>query len=188
MAQTKKSTSKSSKSRGNGARARSQSSSTTAASKRSNSKRGGSNGTRAKGTSTARKRTSTTRPRPQARSTAQRQTRADSIKGTAIHRTKGVGQAVVEAASRAKTPLIVGGTALVGAAAGAVARDRLASNRSKSPLKRLRGVSIPNPAAKLNPGKLDLDTVKSTAERITAYGQQASDVAAAVEKTRKKHK
>ena len=84
--------------------------------------------------------------------------------------------------------MIVGGTALVGAAAGAVVRDRLASNRSKSPFKRLRGVSIPNPAAKLNLGKLDLDTVKSTADRITAYGQQASDIAAAVEKTHKKHK
>jgi len=47
---------------------------------------------------------------------------------------------------------------------------------------------MPKPTAKLDLGKLDLDTVKSTADRVTAYGQQASDIAAAVEKTRKKNK
>jgi len=76
----------------------------------------------------------------------------------------------------------------MGAAAGAVINDRLATNRSKNPLKRIRGVSMPKPTAKLDLGKLDLDTVKSTADRVTAYGQQASDIAAAVEKTRKKNK
>jgi len=36
--------------------------------------------------------------------------------------------------------------------------------------------------------RADLDSVKSTAERVSAYSQQASDVAAALEKTRKKNK
>jgi hypothetical protein len=93
---------------------------------------------------------------------------------------------ISEAASKAKTPLIVGGTALVGAAAGAVVRDRLGKKRSKNPLNRLRGVSLRGPATKLN--DLDLDKVKSTAERVSAYGQQASDIATAVQKTRKKNK
>jgi hypothetical protein len=35
--------------------------------------------------------------------------------------------------------------------------------------------------------KIDLGTVKKAAERVSAYGQQASDIAAAVEKTRKKN-
>jgi hypothetical protein len=42
----------------------------------------------------------------------------------------------------------------------------------------MRGASMP---------KLDLDTVKLAADRVSAYGQQASDMAAAVEKTRKKN-
>ncbi len=71
----------------------------------------------------------------------------------------------------------------MGVAAGAVLHGRLAANRSKNPLKRLRGGSMPKP-----PTKLDLGAVKSAAERVSAYGQQASDIAAAVEKTRKKNK
>ena len=93
-----------------------------------------------------------------------------------------------EAASKAKTPLIVGGTALVGAAAGAVIKDRFGTKRSKNPLNRLRGVSLPRPTTKLNLSEVDLDKVKSTAERVSAYGQQASDIATAVQKTRKKNK
>ena len=180
MAQTTRSTTKSSRTR-EGARARSNGSSKRAASKRSSSKRSSSNGNRVQ-------RTSTARPRPQSQSTRQSRIRSESIKDTAIDKTKAAGHAVAEAASRAKTPLIAGGTALMGAAAGAVINDRLATNRSKNPLKRIRGVSMPKPTAKLDLGKLDLDTVKSTADRVTAYGQQASDIAAAVEKTRKKNK
>jgi hypothetical protein len=97
------------------------------------------------------------------------------------------GHTVAEAASKAKTPLIAGGTAVVGAAAGAVITDRLSAKRSKNPLKRLGGMSMPKPAAKLDPAKLDLETVKTFAERVSAYGQQASDIAAAAEKTRKKN-
>ena len=103
---------------------------------------------------------------------------------TAVDKTKSAGRAVAEAASKAKTPLIAGGTALAGAAAGAVLKDRLAGTRSKNPLKRLGGVSLPKPDL----GKLDLEQVKSAAERVSAYGQQASDIASAVEKTRKKNK
>jgi len=83
--------------------------------------------------------------------------------------------------------LIVGGTALVGAATGALIRDRVGAKRSNSPLKRLRGVSLPRPT-KMNLGAIDLDKIKSAAERVNAYSQQASDLVAAAEKTRKKHK
>lgn len=96
--------------------------------------------------------------------------------------------AISEAASKAKTPLIVGGTALAGAAAGAVVKDRLGTKRSRNPFSRLRGVSLPKPTAKLKLGELDLDKVKSAADRVSAYSQQASDIATAMEKTRKKNK
>jgi hypothetical protein len=182
MAQATKTTSGGSKSR-NGSRATN--SGKSAASKRprsrSSSKRSSTNGSRAKSTSTA-------RTRSQSRPTARSRNGAGSIKDTAIDRTKAAGHAVADAASKAKTPLIAGGTALVGAAAGAVVKDRLAAKRSNNPLKRLRGVSMPKPATKLDLSKLDLDRVQSAAERVSAYGQQASDIAAAVEKTRKKNK
>ena len=85
--------------------------------------------------------------------------------------------------SKAKTPLIVGGTAVAGVAAGAIARGRLGKRRSKNPLARLRALSVPKPSL----DKLDLETVKSAADRVTAYGKQASDMASALEKTQKKH-
>ncbi len=59
-----------------------------------------------------------------------------------------------------------------------------AGNSKKSPLKRLGGSK---PMAKLDLGKLDLDTVKTLATQMKVYGQQASDIADAVEKTRKKN-
>jgi hypothetical protein len=66
-----------------------------------------------------------------------------------------------------------------------VIKSRLgAGNSKKSPLKRLGGS---RPMAKLDLGKLDLDTVKTLATQMMAYGQQASDIADAVEKTRKKN-
>lgn len=193
MAQTTRSTSKSPKSRGNGTRAKSGSSSKSAASKSaatraSRSKRSSSNGKRTKPKSTAGKRTTTKRVRQASRSTARSRTGAESVTTTALDKTKAAGHAVAEAASKAKTPLIAGGTALAGAAAGAVLRDRLATKRSKNPLKRLRGVSMPRPASKMDLGKLDLNTVKSMADRVSAYGQRASDIAAAVEQTRNKRK
>ena len=110
---------------------------------------------------------------------------AGSIADTAIDKAKTSGRAVADAAAKAKTPLIAGATALVGAAGGAVIKSRLeAGNSKKGPLKRL-GDS--KQMAKLDLGKLDLDTVKTLATQMKVYGQQASDIADAVEKTRKKN-
>lgn len=179
MAQTTKSAKRS---RGTRSGPRAGSSSKSAASKRPSSKRSGSNGNGSRA-----KRTSTGRSRPRSRSTARGQTGAESIKNGAIDKTKAVGHTVGEAASRAKTPLIAGGTALVGVAAGAVLKGRLDNRGSRSPLGRLRGVSMPKSVRNADLTKIDLGTVKKAAERVSAYGQQASDIAAAVEKTRKKN-
>ena len=119
--------------------------------------------------------------KPTSRSNAASSNGSSSIPEMAVDRTKAAGNAVASAASKAKVPLIAGGTAIAGAAAGVVLKDRL--GRSQGPLKRLSNVSIPKSAK-----RLDLDTVKSAADRVSAYGQQASDVAAALEKTRKKNK
>ena len=64
----------------------------------------------------------------------------------------------------------------------------MGKKRSRNPLNRLRGVSLPKPTTKLNLSELDLDKVKRTGERVSAYGQQASDIATAMQKTRKKNK
>ena len=101
----------------------------------------------------------------------------------AADKAKGAGKTLGAAMSKAKTPLIVGGTAVAGVAAGAVARGRLTKRRSKNPLARLRALSLPKPSL----DRLDLETVKSAADRVTAYGKQASDMASALEKTQKKH-
>lgn len=149
--------------------------------KRSNStssSRRRSNGSRANGASASR-----SRSRAQSRSAQSRN--AGSIADTAIDKAKTSGRAVADAAAKAKTPLIAGATALVGAAGGAVIKSRLgAGNSKKSPLKRLGGSKQ---MAKLDLGKLDLDTVKTLATQMKVYGQQASDIADAVEKTRKKN-
>jgi hypothetical protein len=115
---------------------------------------------------------------------AQSKNGAGSVKDTAVGRTKAAGHAIADAASKAKTPLIAGGTALAGVAVGAVVKDRVDS--SKGPIKRLRSSSMASSAKNL--GKVDPGTVKSVADRVTTYGQRASDIAAAVEKTRKKNK
>lgn len=160
-------------------KSRSSSPSTRARRSNSNTRRASSNGSRATGTSTSR-----SRSRTQSRS-AQTRKGADSITDTAVDRAKTSGRAVADAASKARTPLIAAGTAIVGAAGGAVLKSRLgAGNGKKSPLKRLGGF---RPMAKLDLGKLDLDTVKTVATQMKAYGQQASDIADAVEKTRKKN-
>lgn len=203
MAATTKSTRKGSTSR-NGSRARSSGSSKSPTANRStsNAKRTSSNESSA-ATKTPSKRTGatakksaskrsgaskrTSRPRSQSKSTARSSSANGSIVDTALDRGKAAGHAVAEAASKARTPLIAGGTAIAGAAAGVLIKDRLAANHSRNPFARLRGVSIPNPVANLDLSKVDLDSVKSAAERVSAYGQQASDIAAAVEKTRKKN-
>jgi hypothetical protein len=174
MAQATKSRGKSSP--GNGSRATS-GSKKTAASKRS---RSGAKRTSSKRDSAQAKRSGASRPQARTQSTSGGRNGAADIKDTAIDRTKAVGHAVAGAASRAKTPLIVGGTALAGAAAAAVIKDRRDAHRSRGPLKLLGSVSVP----KLDMRELDLGTVKSVADRVSAYGQRASDIAAAVEKTR----
>ncbi len=150
------------------------SNSTKSSAKRSSSKRAGSNGSRAS--------SSSTRAKSSKRSTPQSRNGSRSIPETAVDKTKAAGQAVAGAASKAKVPLIAGGTALAGAAGGAALRSRAGASKSKNPLKRMGNLSMPKSAS-----KLDLDTVKNAAERVSAYGQQASDIASAVEKTRKKN-
>jgi hypothetical protein len=150
--------------------------------KRSTSQRGSANGSQAKSTTQPRSK-SRSRSKPKSRSTGQSRNGAESFKHTVVDGTKAGGRAVADAAAKAKIPLIAGGTAIVGVAAGVVLKDRLGASKSKNPLNRLGGMSMPKSAA-----KLDLDTVKSAADRLSAYGQQASDIAGAIEKTRKKNK
>ena len=183
MAQSTKSKSSKTKSSNNRTNTRKNGtgSSRSTSAKRSNSSstRGSSNGSRAKGASASR-----SRSRAQSRS-AQNRNGAGSIADTTIDQAKTSGRAVADAAAKAKIPLIAGATALVGAAGGAVIKSRLGAGKSKkSPLKRL-GSS--KQMAKLDLGKLDLDTVKTLATQMKLYGQQASDIAEAVEKTRKKN-
>jgi hypothetical protein len=179
MAQSTKT--KSSNSRSN-TRQKATGSSRSTSAKRSSStssSRRGSNRSRANGASASR-----SRSRAKSRS-AQNRNGAGSIADTAIDKGKTSGRAVADAAAKAKTPLIAGAIALVGAAGGAVIKSRLgAGNSKKSPLKRLGGSKQ---MAKLDLGKLDLDTVKTLATQMKNYGQQASDIADAVEKTRKKN-
>ena len=189
MAQTAKTTRKKATSR-NGSSSGSSSSSKSGSGKRSSS-RPSSNGSASrtrKPASTSGKKTSSTSARSKPRSNVQSRNGSGSIPDTAVEKTKGAAQVISEAASKAKTPLIAGGMALAGAAAGVVVKDRFSTKRSKNPLKRLRGVALPTPTKKLNLSELDLDKVKSTAERVSAYAQQASDLATAAEKTRKKNK
>jgi hypothetical protein len=56
------------------------------------------------------------------------------------------------------------------------------AGRSRAPIKKLRGVPLPRPN-----GKLDIGAVRATAERVSSLGQQAADIAGAIEKTRKKN-
>ena len=171
MASTKTQSKRSTSS--NGSRAKSASSRKSSTTKRSTSNRGSANGRRTQASSS--------RSRPKSTSNARSKGNAEAIKDTAVDRAKSAGQTISTAAGKAKTPLIAGGTALLGVAAGAAVSGRL-SGRSKGPIKRIRGASIPKAVT-----RIDLDTVKSAADRVSAYGQQASDIAAAVEKTRKKN-
>ena len=151
-------------------------------SKRSTSRNGSRATSSSAGKGSASKRptrSSSTNSRSKKRSTSSSQNKSnvEAIKDTAVDQTKSAGATIADAAGKAKTPLIAGGTALLGVAAGAVINGRL-SGKSRNPIKRMRGASMP---------KLDLDMVKLAADRVSAYGQQASDIAAAAEKTRKKN-
>src|SRR4051794_19309450 len=81
-----------------------------------------SNGSSRKAASARTKSSTSTRSKP--RSSAQSNNGSGSIPATAVAKTKQAAHTVGAAASKAKTPLIAGGTALVGAAAGAVMKDR----------------------------------------------------------------
>lgn len=143
---------------------------------KSSGTRAKSSGSRAKSSNGRAKSSSASRTR----STAQSRNGSASFAETAMDKAKTTGHTVADAASKAKTPLIAGGTALAGVAAGALIKSLAGGNgKSRSPLKKLGGMK---PAA-----NIDLDTIKTVADRVTAYGQQASDIAKAVEKTQKKH-
>ncbi len=143
---------------------------------KSSGTRAKSSGSRAKSSNGRAKSSSASR----ARSTAQSRNGSASFAETAMDKAKTTGHTVADAASKAKTPLIAGGTALAGVAAGALIKSLAGGNgKSRSPLKKLGGMK---PAA-----NIDLDTIKTVADRVTAYGQQASDIAKAVEKTQKKN-
>jgi hypothetical protein len=146
---------------------------TKTSSKRSTSR----NGSRATTNSAGKNRKTSGTTRSRSRSSSQNKGTVETIKDTAVEQTKSAGSTIADVAGKAKTPLIAGGTAVLGVAAGAAINSRL-SGKSKNPIKRMRGASMP---------KVDLDTVKQAADRVSAYGQQASDIAAAVEKTRKKN-
>jgi hypothetical protein len=120
------------------------------------------------------------------RSSNSRSTKSRSANGKAAASRNGAsaklssaGQTVGEAVSKAKTPLIAGGAVLAGAAAGALAKSRV--DASKGPMRKLP--SMPS----LNLSKVDLETVKSAAERVGSLSRQAADIADAAEKTRKKN-
>ena len=145
-----------------------------------------------KKTSAARKKTSASGRKAQtkrasakpsrSRSASAKSNGAATLPEAAVKKTKSAGHAVAEAAAKAKTPLIAGGTAIAGVAAGAAMKSRMGLKRSKNPIKRMKGMTIPKSAA-----KLDLKSVQAAGERVSAYGRQASEIAAAMEKTRKKN-
>ena len=168
MAQTTRSTTKKSTSR-NGSRANGSASSKSSATKPPSS------------SSRSKPKSSSSRSKPRS------QPKPKSIKDAASDQTQSAGSSIAEAASKAKGPLIAGGTTLVGVAAGALIKSRMDAKQSKNPLKRLGSPSMPSMPSMPNLGKIDLDKVKSGAERVSAYGQQASDIAKAIEKTQKKN-
>ena len=99
------------------------------------------------------------------------------------------------AASKAKTPLMVGGAAIAGVAGvvgGAAIRNKIQGNRAGPVRKRLNGFHMPNmpkPGKAIDVDKMrksvDLDKVASTAQRVGTYGRQVGEVAGAVERASK---
>ena len=99
------------------------------------------------------------------------------------------------AASKAKTPLMVGGAAIAGVAGvvgGAAIRNKIQSNRAGPVRKRLNGFHMPNmpkPGKAIDVDKMrksvDFDKVASTAQRVGTYGRQVGEVAGAVERASK---
>jgi hypothetical protein len=95
---------------------------------------------------------------------------------------------VAQAAAKAKAPLIAAGAAMAGVGGGLLLKDRMGGKSSRNPIKKLKGVSLPRPNGKLDLSKIDLETVKSAAERVNSLSQQAYDIAATAEKARKKQR
>jgi hypothetical protein len=136
--------------------------------------------------STTKRRSSSNSRNSKSRTSNNRTSKSRGTSGKSAASTNGAsaklssaGQTVGEAASKAKTPLIAGGAALAGAAAGILAKNRVGA--SKGPMRKLP--SMPS----LNLSKVDLETVKSAAERVGSLSRQAADIADAAEKTRKKN-
>jgi len=111
---------------------------------------------------------------------------------------------VSTAASKAKTPLMVGGAAIAGVAGvvgGAAIRNKIQGNRAGPVRKRLNGFHMPNmpkPGKAIDVDKMrksvdfdkmrksvDFDKVASTAQRVGSYGRQVGEVAGAVERASK---
>jgi hypothetical protein len=152
----------------------------------SSSKAAKRNGSGAKSTAKTAKRTAKTAKRngSGAKSTAKRASKgagaaaeprvnAIAAKDAAAAGTKAAGKAVAAAASKAKTPLIVGGAAIAGVAGGLVAKNRVSSSkRGRRPR-----FSLPT-----RDGKLDLDAVASAARRVGAMGEQVGEIANALER------
>jgi hypothetical protein len=132
------------------------------------------------------KSTSSKRTSANSRSTKSRSSNSTSApsKNGATAKLSSAGHTVAEAASKAKTPLIAGGAALAGAAGGILVKNRTGSSRG--PLAKLPRGKLPSMPS-LNLSKVDLETVKSTAERVGSLSRQAADIADAAEKTRKKN-
>ncbi len=149
-------------------------------SRKSTAKKSNSSGASAKRSNS--KSGSSTARRPASKSKSTNARSAASKNGSSA--LSNAGQSVAAAASKAKTPLIAGGAAIAGAAGTILVKNRMAP---KGPMQKLKRVSLPKPNGSLK-GKLDLETMKSTAERVSSFGQQAADIAAAAEKTRKKNK
>lgn len=110
--------------------------------------------------------------------------KADALKDEVVAKAKEGGRSVGEvassakdAAAQAKAPLLAGGAALAGLAGGVLLNGR----RKKGPM-----LSLPGGKAKLDLGKLSLESATSAGRRVGALGQQIGDVAAAVEGARKK--
>jgi hypothetical protein len=130
-----------------------------------------------------RSKSSSSRPKRSSNGSRSSNSRSKSRNGSAVDTAKETGRDAVQAASKAKVPLIAGATAIAGAAVGALVKSRVGSgNGAKGPLKRIGSAK---PARAL--GKIDLDSVKTAADQLQKYGRQASDIAQAVEKTRKKN-
>jgi hypothetical protein len=102
------------------------------------------------------------------------------VKETVSSGAQSAGSAVSSFASRAKTPLIAGGAALAGLAAGAVLTDRTGKRRNF-----LNGISLPRPNGRLRKGiNVDPEAIASAAKRVGTFGQQVSRVATEVQKAR----